>query len=93
MRQGLFFSKCDGLLDQTLDIELLAKEYGHLASVKIFEGFYNLSDFDALLREVEAKRLDSLVLAGDSPLAYRQTRNGEQLFACLAEKGIDPNRV
>jgi len=93
MRQGLFFSKCDGLLSQTLDIDLLAKEYGHLASVRVFEGFYNLADFDALLAEVEAKRLDSLVLAGDSPISYRQARNGEQLFRSLAQRGIDPSRI
>ena len=44
--------------------------------LKVVENFYEDGTFDELLDDVEAKDLHSLVLAGESPMAYRQTRNG-----------------
>jgi heterodisulfide reductase subunit A-like polyferredoxin len=59
----------------------------------VVDDFYEATALDQLLAQVAAKKLDSLVLAGDSPYAFRQTRNGERLYAYLAELGIDRNRL
>jgi heterodisulfide reductase subunit A-like polyferredoxin/coenzyme F420-reducing hydrogenase delta subunit len=93
MKQGLFFSTCDGQLSEVLDFESLAEEYASLESVKVFDNFYQDGSFDELMNDVESKDLHSLILAGESPMAYRQTRNGELLFKCLEERGLNPNRV
>jgi len=93
MNLGIFFSKCDGIVGTSLDLESLAKAYEDFSSVKIFDNFYNTDDFDSLLSEVEKKSLDALILAGDSPLTYRHRRNGGHIFKRLSEKGVNRNRI
>ncbi len=93
MKQGLFFCTCNGLLSEALDFQSLTEDFAHLESVKVFDNYYENGAFDDLLHEVQSKKLEALVLAGESPMAYRQTRNGELLFKCLEENGVNPNRV
>ena len=92
MTQGLVLSRCGGVVSTAIDVEWLARQYKHLPLVKVVDDFYDPADLADLLEEVE-KKLDSLVLAGESPYAFQETRNGEQLLRCLAERGVNPNRV
>ncbi|MDM8535937.1 hydrogenase iron-sulfur subunit [Desulfobacterales bacterium HSG17] len=93
MNLGIFLSKCEGVVGTAIDLEALADEYGHVQSVKIFDSFYYEKDFDFLLNEVSTHKLDSLVLAGDSPMMYRKTRNGDYILKSLSKKGINTNRI
>ncbi len=93
MKLGVFFSRCEGIVGTSLDLEPLADNYAHYDAVQIFENFYDPNDFDELLKTVEKNQLDSLILAGDSPLDYRNTRNGGHLFRCLSDRGVNVNRV
>lgn len=93
MNLGVFFSKCEGVVGKALDLEDLSKAYESYPAVRVFSNFYDAGNFDDLLSEVEDKKLDALILAGESHLSYRRTRNGELIFKCLAEKGVNPNRI
>ncbi|MCP4155135.1 MAG: hydrogenase iron-sulfur subunit [bacterium] len=93
MRLGIFISKCGGAVSKAIDMEALTKEFERFACVRVFDNFYDTEDFNKLLYEVEKNDLDSIILAGDSPLVYKQTRNGEYLFNCLWEKGVNLNKI
>ncbi|MCP4110323.1 MAG: hydrogenase iron-sulfur subunit [Desulfobacteraceae bacterium] len=93
MNLGIYFSKCEGFVGTSIDLDALAKQYSNYTSVKIFESFYNGEDFNTLLNDVERYNLDSLILAGDSYLTYKHTRNGGHIFKCLSQKGINRNRI
>ncbi len=93
MNQGLFLSRCGGAISQAIDLEWLARQYTQLPAVRVVDDFYDPGELDSLLGEVESKKLQSVVLAGESPYAFRETRNGEQLFRYLMEHGIDRNRM
>jgi heterodisulfide reductase subunit A-like polyferredoxin/coenzyme F420-reducing hydrogenase delta subunit len=93
MKRGLFFSRCQGALGDSLDLGALSAGYAHLEAVRVFDDFYDLAAFDELLKEVETKGLEAVVLAGDSPLSWRSVRNGEQLLWSLEERGVDRNRI
>jgi heterodisulfide reductase subunit A-like polyferredoxin/coenzyme F420-reducing hydrogenase delta subunit len=92
MEPGLFIST--GAVGTALDLDALTRHYATtLPTVMLLEDFYAGGQFDRLLAEVTAKKLEAVVLAGESPLAYKQTRNGDHLMRCLAERGVNPNRV
>jgi coenzyme F420-reducing hydrogenase delta subunit/NAD-dependent dihydropyrimidine dehydrogenase PreA subunit len=93
MTQGLVLSRCGGVVSTAIDVEWLARQFKHLPLVKVVDDFYDPADLGALLEGVEKAGVDSLVLAGESPYAFRETRNGEQLFLYLGERGVDRNRV
>ena len=67
MKLGIFLSKCGGTVSKSIDFESLSREYGSVASVRVFENFNELGEFESLLREVEKRELDALILAGESP--------------------------
>jgi heterodisulfide reductase subunit A-like polyferredoxin/coenzyme F420-reducing hydrogenase delta subunit len=93
MRLGIFLSRCRGTVGKSIDLETLSREYEGHGFVKSFEDFYNGEAFDSLLDEVKRSEIDSLVLAGESQLAYARSRKGGYLFKCLAENGVRPGRV
>jgi len=93
MNLGIFLSRCEGVVGTAIDLDSLAKEYSHAQCVKIFDNFYYKEDFDILLNEVTSHNLDSLVLAGDSPMMYRKIRNGNFLLKSLSKKGVNTNRI
>ncbi|MCP3953032.1 MAG: hydrogenase iron-sulfur subunit [Desulfobacterales bacterium] len=93
MRLGIFLSKCRGVVEKSIDLESLSREYENQGIVKSYEDFYDAEEFDTLLDDVAQSEVDAMVLAGDSPLAYRRSRKGSYLFKCLVEKGINPSKV
>ncbi|MCP4694793.1 MAG: hydrogenase iron-sulfur subunit [Desulfobacterales bacterium] len=93
MKLGTFFSTCDGVISEKIDLHALAKEWVGIPSVTIVDNFYHGEDYDKLLKEVKDKNLDSIVLAGKSPFTYHHTRNGDFLFNILAKNGVNPNRI
>ena len=93
MRLGVFLSECGGTIGKAIDLQSLSQVYEDRAIVRTFEDFYETDDFNALITEAQEAELDALVLAGESPLAYTNTRQGKYLFKCLRDIGINPNRV
>lgn len=93
MKTGIFFSQCDGVFDGAVDLQSLAASYADYPSVKIFKNFFEANEFSSLLKEVETKNLDSVVLVGESPYSFLQTRNSEYLYKCLSDRGVNRNKV
>jgi heterodisulfide reductase subunit A-like polyferredoxin/coenzyme F420-reducing hydrogenase delta subunit len=93
MRLGVFLSECSGTIGKAIDLQSLSQIYEDRAIVRTFEDFYDTEDFSALITEAREAEIDALVLGGDSPFAYTNTRQGKYLFKCLRDIGINPNRV
>ncbi|MDT8422251.1 MAG: hydrogenase iron-sulfur subunit [Desulfuromonadales bacterium] len=93
MATGIFFSKCGDLFDGRLRLDLLAASYENFPIVRVVDDFFNPADFALLLDDVKAHNLDAVVLVGDSHFSYAQTRNGEYLFKCLEEAGVNQNNI
>lgn len=91
---GIFLSRCGGELVDSVDLEELALHYStRAASVGVYDSFFEPKQFGELMFEVEANELDALLLVGNSPYYYQQIRNGDYLFRCLSERGVNPNRI
>jgi len=93
MNIGLFLSEGDGEISRVVDVKFIAGEYANGISTRILDNFHSAASHRAIIREVEDNKLEGIVLAGESPLFYRKTRNGELLLTLLYAAGINPNRV
>jgi len=93
MKRGLFISKCGGAVSGALDVEQLGRNYASLEAVRIVEDFYEPADLASLLDDVAVKHLEGVVLAGDSPLSFSDTRAGDQILGYLGARGVDRNRI
>ena len=93
MKIGLFLSEGDGEISKTVDVKSLAEQYGQVMPVSVFDNLHSAATHKTIIREVEDKGLDAVVLAGESPLFYKKTRNGERLLALLNGAGVNPNRL
>lgn len=90
---GLFMSGGKGEISRIIDLELLAAHYREACNVLIFEDLHCSDSLEAVRAAVKGKKLDSVVLAGESPLFYKTTRNGDLLLRVLQEAGINSNRI
>ena len=93
MNIGLFISECEGEVSRTIDLNVLAAHYNKDMPVRIFNNLNSSSSLKEICREVTDKKIDSIVLAGESPIFYRKTRNGDLLLQMLYQAGINPNRI
>jgi len=93
MNIGLFLSEGDGEISKTVDVKSLAALYGEVMPVSVFDNLQSAASHRTIFREVEDRKLDAVVLAGESPLFYKKTRNGERLLSLLNTAGINPNRL
>jgi len=93
MNVGLFLSRVDGAVSSTVDLDSLAKKYKDLASVKVYDNLLSGASQKSIIDEVAAKKLDGVVLAGQSPLFYKKTRNADRIFGLLREAGVNPNLI
>jgi heterodisulfide reductase subunit A-like polyferredoxin/coenzyme F420-reducing hydrogenase delta subunit len=93
METGIFFSRCGDVFEGRLRLDLLAASYADFPVVRVFDDFFSPADFSALLDDVVKNGLKAVILAGDSHFSYAQTRNGEYLFKCLGDLGINQNNI
>lgn len=93
MNTGLFLSRDDGAVSETVDVDALSEEYGHLCTVRVCDSFFRQRDQDAILQSVDDERLDAVVLAGNSPLYFERVLGGGFILQALKERGINPNRI
>jgi len=93
MNIGLFLSEGDGEISKVVDVKYIAGEYSDGVSARVLDNFHSVTSHRAIIREVEDNKLQGIVLAGESPLFYKKTRNGERLLSLLFAAGINPNRI
>ncbi len=90
---GLFISKGEGEISAVVNVAALSKHYGKTIPVAVFNNLHSASGVNAIREEVRKRGIDSVVLAGESPLFYRKTRNGDLVLNMLYDAGINPNRI
>lgn len=93
MNIGLFLSEGDGEISKVVDVKYIAGEYSNGISALVLDNLHSAAGHSAIMRAVEDHKLEGVVLAGESPLFYKKTRNGELLLSRLYAAGINPNRV
>lgn len=90
---ALFLSNGEGEISAVVDIKALAGHFRKSAQVAVFNNLHSSSSIDAICRTVREKAIGQVVLAGESPLFYRRTRNGDRVISMLRDAGINPNRI
>jgi len=93
MKIGLFLSRDNGSISETLDLDALAKQYAHLAHVEIVDHFFNPDSYKRILKQVDSKHLEAVIIAGNSVKYYTITVSGESIFEMLIQKGINENKI
>ncbi|HEX3031887.1 MAG TPA: hydrogenase iron-sulfur subunit [Bacillota bacterium] len=93
MKTGLFISRCEGALEEVLNLGELAVAFSSDALPLIVDSFYNSTDIAKMVKLVGEYQLDSVVLAGNSDNQHKTTRQGELLVELLEQEGINPNRI
>lgn len=90
---GLFISEGEGEISSVVDVKALERHYKKSITALVFKNILSSTSLKAIEKEVKENALDAVVLAGESPLFYRKTRNGSVLLQVLYASGINPNRV
>ncbi len=93
MRTGLFLSKDDGAISQTIDFQSLINHFGQVDVCKVYDNFFRSEDQSDMLKTVQEKKLDAVVLAGGSPRQYESTLNADRLLDSLTDLGVNRNKV
>lgn len=93
MNIGLFLSEGDGEISKVVDVKSLADSYRESMPVSVLDNLQSAGSHLSILRDVKDKKLDAVVLVGESPLFYKKTRNGERLLSMLFAAGVNPNHI
>lgn len=93
VRTGIFISRDRGMADEAIDIKSLADMYSSFAVVRVLDDFFDADDRRALLGEIADKRLQAVVLAGNSPKRYESYLSGGRFLQELEDAGINLNRI
>ncbi len=97
MNIGLFLSKADEEISKTIDLNYLNKHYKknkkQLKTVKVFNSFWKNDAIGGILNEIAEKKLDAIVLAGDSPRHFHFTKGGKLFIKRIIEAGINSNKI
>jgi len=93
LKAGLFFSSCGGMLEQTIDLKSLADEFASQVKTMVVGDFLDSKDISDIIRVVREEKLDAVVLAGNSPEEYTDSRQGRLLVDMLEDVGINPNKI
>jgi len=93
MRTGLFLSRDDGTISETVDVDALAKAYSSLPAAKVYDSFFRYADQQAMLNTVSESKLDAVVLAGNSPMHFQQVLGANLILDALKGQGINENKI
>ncbi len=93
MKVGLFISEGDGAISDVIDVRALEGHYGNDHFVRVLDNLHHSASLRLIAGEVRSRDLDAVVLAGESPLFYRRTRNGGLVLEMLQDLNINANRI
>lgn len=92
MKIGLFFSK-GGVTDSVVNISNLANHFSNEYHTFIVDNFFTTAGLTAILAEIDKNSFDGLVLAGDSPLTYQNSKSADFVIARIEARGININKI
>jgi len=93
LKTGLFLSRHDGAISETVDVDLLSGLYSNLPVAKVYDSFFRHKAQTDILKTVDAHGLDSVVFAGNSPKYYDMILGGTLLLDALKSRGINENKI
>ncbi len=93
MKIGIFLSRGNGIISDTIDVDALADEYSGLAVRKVCDSFFSYDDQRSILKEVENNAIEGVVFAGNSPKYFESVFNGDSIFKKLHKLGINKNKI
>ena len=93
MRTGLFLSRDDGTISETVDVELLARDYSYLPAVKVYDSFFRYEDQRDMLKTVDENGLDAIVFAGNSPKYFERGLGSMMIVNALKSRGVNENKI
>lgn len=93
MVTGLFLSRDDGQISQTIDVDSLASQFEQVDVCKVYDNFFKPDDLRDMLETVRQRKVDAVVLAGNSPKHFDQTPNADRLLDSLDSLGVNRNKI
>ncbi|HNT29332.1 MAG TPA: hydrogenase iron-sulfur subunit [bacterium] len=93
MQAGLFISRDNGRISETIDTGWLAAQYAHLAVVHECDDFFSEADYADILKIVSDRQLDSVIFAGNSPKHFERVEFGSRMIEKLIDAGLNENAI
>ena len=93
MKTGLLLSRDDGAISETVDVDALGRDFGHLPVLKVYDSFFTAAIQRDIVQTVREQQLDAVVLAGNSPRYFERVPSGSSILEAIAATGINPNRI
>jgi heterodisulfide reductase subunit A-like polyferredoxin/coenzyme F420-reducing hydrogenase delta subunit len=93
MASGLFLSRDDGLISDSVDVEALAKAFSHLPVSLVLDNFFSYQNHQSILKAIGQHSLDGVVLAGNSPKYYESALGSGGIIEAIKELGINANKI
>lgn len=93
MKTGLFLSRDDGTISETVDVDLIARDYSHLLVAKVYDNFFRYADQQDMLKIVDENGLDAIVFAGNSPKHFDTVLGGSLILDALKSRGVNGNKI
>jgi len=93
MKTGLFLSRDNGTISDTVDVDMLAREYSHLPAAKVYDNFFSYEGQQDILKTVKENGLDAIVLAGNSPKYYDIVEGGGLILDAIKSSGVNENKI
>lgn len=93
MNIGLFLSEGGGEISRVVNLKSLAGHFKKDLAVEVLPDVHSAAGMKSIRRAVEERKLEGVVLAGESPLYYRRLRNAGLVLEMLQSLGINSNRI
>jgi len=93
MNIALYLSRSNGEVSRVIDLPKLAASFKELPVVKIFDDFFDSAIKQHIKNDIASKKLDGIVLAGESPLYYKINRGADAILKEIESSGINLNKV
>ncbi len=93
MKTGLLLSRDDGAISETVDVDALGRDFGHLPVLKVYDSFFTAAIQRDIVQTISDHALEAVVLAGNSPRYFRRVPSGSSILEAIVATGINPNRL
>ena len=93
MKTGLLLSRDDGAISETVDVDALGRDFGHLPVLKVYESFFTAPNQRDVVQTILDHQLEAVVLAGNSPRYFHRIPSGSSILDAIVATGINPNRI
>jgi len=93
MKIGIFFSRDNGIISKTIDVDSLSKKYSHLSASKVYDSFFTKESQEDMIETVKKNKLEGIVFAGNTKNYFDSVLNASKILEILEDIGVNDNKI